>query len=243
MTLLITDEGRECSRCKVFQPWQNFYEVKNKTAPYGHASRCRTCSVAAVLESRRKNPEAYERYQQSEKEIVRKKAWIADHPDYYQEYQRTWQKNNKDKVSEYNRAAYERSPRKYLEYHQAWRDSHRETVRETQRKFYSRHKDTQLIKGRNWRLKRPELVTHYSRLRRARKIANGGEFTVDEWMALKAKYGNTCLRCGKREPEIKLVPDHVVPLVKGGANDINNIQPLCSKCNGWKHSKTIDYRV
>jgi 5-methylcytosine-specific restriction endonuclease McrA len=243
MKCLITDEGRECTRCGVFQSWENFYVVKNKTAPHGRASRCRSCSVEAVIESRKKNPEAYQQYQHSEKEIARKKEWAANNPEYYQEYQRKWQKDNKDKVSVYNRAAYERSPEKYLEYHQAWRDAHREEFREMQRKFYARHPDRMAVKGRTWRLKNPELVTHYSRLRRARKRANGGDFTLAEWTTLKEKYHYTCLRCSRTEPEIRLVPDHVVPLVKGGANDINNIQPLCAKCNGWKHSKTIDYRV
>ena len=40
-----------------------------------------------------------------------------------------------------------------------------------------------------------------------------------------------CQSCGKRQTETKLHIDHVVPLAKGGSNDISNLQVLCSLCN------------
>jgi 5-methylcytosine-specific restriction endonuclease McrA len=67
-------------------------------------------------------------------------------------------------------------------------------------------------------------------------------FTVNEWRALQEQYNFTCLRCGRREPEIKLTADHVIPISKGGAGTIDNIQPLCKPCNSAKHDEEIDYR-
>lgn len=75
--------------------------------------------------------------------------------------------------------------------------------------------------------------------RRARKEANGGSYTAQEWRELCAKYDHLCLCCGEAKP---LTVDHVVPLVEGGSNDISNIQPLCLDCNLRKATKTIDYR-
>jgi 5-methylcytosine-specific restriction endonuclease McrA len=40
-----------------------------------------------------------------------------------------------------------------------------------------------------------------------------------------------------------LTPDHVVPLIRGGRNDIANIQPLCFDCNRQKHTDIADYRL
>jgi 5-methylcytosine-specific restriction endonuclease McrA len=56
-----------------------------------------------------------------------------------------------------------------------------------------------------------------------------------------AKYGEKCLACGS-EKNIHL--DHVVPVRKNGAcDDINNLQPLCGRCNSLKALKIIDYRL
>lgn len=78
--------------------------------------------------------------------------------------------------------------------------------------------------------------------RRARLLNAPGSYTVDEWLGLKARYNHACLCCRRREPHIKLEPDHVIPIARGGHNTIDNIQPLCRSCNSSKKAKTIDYR-
>lgn len=74
-----------------------------------------------------------------------------------------------------------------------------------------------------------------------RKKAAGGGHTFGDWEDLKAKYNWTCPCCHKSEPEIKLTEDHIIPLSKGGSNNIENIQPLCLHCNCSKHDKIIKY--
>lgn len=74
-----------------------------------------------------------------------------------------------------------------------------------------------------------------------RKRAAEGSHTFREWQELKARYNWTCPACGKKEPEIKLTLDHIIPLSKGGSDNIENIQPLCKYCNCRKHTSCTRY--
>lgn len=66
---------------------------------------------------------------------------------------------------------------------------------------------------------------------RARRLGIDGEFTAQEWRALRNLHDNRCVLCGKIRP---LGPDHIHPLSKGGTNWIGNIQPVCQPCNSSK---------
>lgn len=75
---------------------------------------------------------------------------------------------------------------------------------------------------------------------RARRLGAVGVITVEDWLALCERFEHRCLRCGEQKP---LEIEHIEPLSKGGANTIDNIQPLCRGCNRRKHTKNTDYRA
>jgi 5-methylcytosine-specific restriction endonuclease McrA len=77
--------------------------------------------------------------------------------------------------------------------------------------------------------------------RRALLRGESSSFTREEWIALCERYEFKCLCCGNTFPLKKLSADHIVPVTRGGANDIHNIQPLCIPCNSKKGTQTIDY--
>jgi hypothetical protein len=76
---------------------------------------------------------------------------------------------------------------------------------------------------------------------KARKRKADGTHTFGEWELLKKQYGFICPACKKMEPTIKLTEDHIIPLIMGGSDYIENIQPLCITCNVRKHTKTIKF--
>jgi 5-methylcytosine-specific restriction endonuclease McrA len=76
--------------------------------------------------------------------------------------------------------------------------------------------------------------------RKRRLVQNGGCHSRGEWEILKAQVNWTCISCKRREPEIKLTKDHIIPILKGGSNNIENIQPLCRSCNTRKGIKIIN---
>ena len=75
--------------------------------------------------------------------------------------------------------------------------------------------------------------------RRARVSNSGGDFTTKDWEYVLWFYAYKCLKCGTTND---LQPDHVIPLSKQGIHSIENIQPLCGKCNREKQAQIIDYR-
>jgi 5-methylcytosine-specific restriction endonuclease McrA len=55
---------------------------------------------------------------------------------------------------------------------------------------------------------------------------------------VKRRYDYHCAYCGC-EPT-KLQVDHIIPVVMGGTDDIENLIPSCAPCNNYKSSWTIE---
>lgn len=50
----------------------------------------------------------------------------------------------------------------------------------------------------------------------------------------------TCQYCGAKAPFVNLEIDHIVPVSKGGDNDLGNLITACEKCNQGKYNNEID---
>ena len=55
---------------------------------------------------------------------------------------------------------------------------------------------------------------------------------------LMKRQNNTCVYCGYRRRATSLDIDHIIPAVKGGSNDISNLQVICRPCNQRKGDQT-----
>lgn len=132
-----------------------------------------------------------------------------------------------------------------------WKLLHKEQVRSSSSNYYKNNRDEILKRNRRnyektkserskvikrWKQLNPDKVQAGYENRRKNLV---GKITGEEWREIKNKYGNVCLRCGTSK---RLSIDHVIPISKGGTNTVDNIQPLCGKCNSTKGTKIIDYR-
>ncbi len=154
----------------------------------------------------------------------------ANNPDRAKEYTRKWRSEHADyerqKMREYNAQYYQENGDHVRRRVKAYTESNPEKV-ETFRKAYRATPAAQALKK----------AAHQRR--RALKLGNGGNHTAAQWIAMCDWFGNICLKCGKAE----ITVDHVVPITKGGSNDITNLQPLCGECNMSKGNRSsADYR-
>ena len=118
-----------------------------------------------------------------------------------------------------------------------WRDGKRKSSFGNWKGGISKKPDYSAKNLKRWREKNPDKAVLQTQRRRAFKVNADGYFTLGEWELLKKQYGYTCPSCGKKEPEIKLTVDHIIPLSRGGSDYVENIQPLCGSCNSKKGSK------
>jgi 5-methylcytosine-specific restriction endonuclease McrA len=199
----------------------------------GYKYRCKDCFRA---QARAERAAKIEQYRAQERKYVESKK------RHYQELKRAHQKAHPEK--------YQVSLRKY-------RDAHRENInakarercqrniehyREVGRKSREKHAVERNAYQREYGKRNRDKLTLFANMRRARKLAAGGSHSDQEWQALKTFYDYRCLCCGKREPKIRLTRDHVISLTQGGTDSIDNVQPLCARCNSKKNNKHIDYR-
>jgi 5-methylcytosine-specific restriction endonuclease McrA len=203
-----------CRDCGVSKPLANF--SKDKSRNDGYRRICKACDSARNKAWRIENVEhcvvtAHQRHEANkERDSARGRRWYEQHRDLTIARAREWGLSNTDKV----RAVKQES---------AWRLA-----------------DRRRASRQAWKRRNPMNAFIHKHIRRARKRANGGSFTEQEWLTLCAQYDNRCLCCGR--DDVKLTADHVVPLEHGGSSYISNIQPLCGRCNSAKGTKTIDYR-
>ena len=173
----------------------------------------------------------------------RYKYWVKNHPDRIREIRKGWKKRNWRKTMDTNNAYARRKARS---------DWHTRTCKNKDcgKEFLPdlKHKNQQVYCSNYCQERwshRWANITDYGRAKRRHDVgerthrvrANGGKFTFQEWEQMKKDYNFICPICKRKEPEIKLVRDHIFPIVKGGKHCKENIQPLCISCNCKKHDK------
>lgn len=147
-------------------------------------------------------------------------------PEWFQ-----WKKNSKvsdqqkQRVSESLKKAYADGKRKAWNKDKKLTQEHRDKIRASTKK------------GSECNFWKGGITPTYKKRRQEHQRVNGGHHCRGEWETLKAQYNWTCPACTKSEPVIKLTKDHIIPVSKGGSNNIENIQPMCQPCNSRKNDR------
>ena len=251
---------KTCKGCGLEKPTTEYHKSSN---PCGFTSRCKSCHYAQVQAKRMENHEenkakardkARDKYQEDpEKFKAKAKEQRAANPEKARERDRAYEATRKDKRQAYRKANKERRKA----YQKAYTTANRERRAVYGREYYQ--KNAAAVKARikaaneakpefyadihrRWKKANPDACRAMGNNRRTRLAGNGGSYTAQEWIDLKAFYGNRCLMCNRPESEVLLTFDHVIPVLHGGTSDISNAAPLCKSCNSKKGTKTLDLR-
>jgi 5-methylcytosine-specific restriction endonuclease McrA len=184
----------------------------------GHLNHCKSCVKTRARNYRLSHREQYAQYEKARATLPHRV-----------EARRKYQEEQKEQISEYKKR---------------WSEENYERVAAYKRAYYERYREEVIARSKEWAGDNLEKVKRFKannrRKRRAAKTASGGHFTVEEFDALCSVYGYACLGCGATDRVLEA--DHVVPLTKGGSDEISNIQPLCGECNRRKFTAVIDFR-
>lgn len=235
-------ETKRCMDCDEVKPFSAFYLHKRRHCADTYYPRCRVCHCAMLIQKRdalrESDPATFAEKQRQRADYNR--GYRATESAQESRVRRTAM--NREKINANHRDFYDRTREERRREARERYQSDPERFREEKRLDYTQRGDQVRERNRKYAVEHPDIFTAAAQRRRARKEGNGGSYTVAEWQAIKAAQDYTCLMCGKREPEIKLTVDHVVPIALGGSNDADNLQGLCRSCNCRKRTRIIDFR-
>ena len=152
------------------------------------------------------------------------KKWRDNNKEKRLELQRNWRASNKDRTNEYDRKYYWQEPEK---------------KRANRHRRYWADPEKYRKRARDWSKAHPEAgrvsALNYS----ASKRNAEGTFTAADIKDLYATQGGSCYYCSV-DIEGGYHIEHMVPLSRGGRNDVSNICLSCAPCNLRKHTKTAE---
>jgi 5-methylcytosine-specific restriction endonuclease McrA len=100
--------------------------------------------------------------------------------------------------------------------------------------YFKKNENHLKTKAKEWRYKNKDLVNMLAHTRRVKeRIAEGFSTKIESFRIRMEEIGE-CVYCGSRE---NLTIEHLLPISKGGTNELHNLFPACKKCNFSKGAK------
>jgi 5-methylcytosine-specific restriction endonuclease McrA len=199
---------KRCTKCEQFFPATLQYFSPQKAMKNGLSSACRQCKHKADKAYRQANAEKVCAYQ---------KEYRQAHLEEHHAYLKAYVKDHKEER------------RIYLQ-------ENAESIQKSTRAYRAVNAEHLSQRRRNYRLTHVEKERAISRNRHARKKANGGIHTEEDIQKQYANQKGRCYYCHAKVGDIYEV-DHVIPLSRGGSNDISNLVIACILCNRRKYNK------
>lgn len=148
-----------------------------------------------------------------------------------------WEKSNRDRRRESERKRYSTERRRekriaHPEHDTEYRKRKAGQVLASHRDYNERNAETIRDRLREWRKANPFAKRANESRRRAARLGGGGSHTAVQIAVLLRLQRHKCANSSCRKSIRKeFHEDHIIPLSRGGSDDIKNIQLLCAPCN------------
>ncbi len=154
------------------------------------------------------------------------------------EYKAQYCQANIERIAEYKKLYKQANIERIAEYMKQWREDNKERIQQ----YYEENKEHILEQTKQY-FQTPEgkAVAKAGRQNRRALVRNAqGSHTGKQVLELFDKQKGICVYCKTKlykSGNNGFHADHIMPLSKGGSNNVSNIQLLCPRCNLSKHNK------
>jgi 5-methylcytosine-specific restriction endonuclease McrA len=214
---------RQCLQCeKVFPLTREYFHISPKTL-HGFKKKCKWCCSVASKKTKLRQ----EMKEKGLKQCTGCKEWLPITEEYFHSDKRPNHPNKIPFTSKCKTCAnalvkkdpwQSRNREQSREIKRRWEENHPDRVKDAAKKYRSKHKTTRQAGLRNYR---------------AKKNNNGGTHTAQDIQLLYKQQKGKCYYCSKKVGE-RYDVDHVIPVSRGGRNDISNLVIACKPCNQSK---------
>jgi len=203
-----------CSKCKKELGTEMFF--KDKTKKDGYRYNCKECDKKWRVENKDKT----KGYRLNSHYVVSKEVVSKRNRKYY----------NAEKKAEYYQANKKVISTKAKEY----KSSNKEMFEMYGKEYRETHKEIATAYAKTYQKNNKEKFNIINERRRSKTKQLISTLTNQEWENIKAIFNNKCAYCGKEKP---LTQEHIVPVLKGGNYNKENILCACQSCNSSKGTK------
>ena len=150
-----------------------------------------------------------------------------------------YREKNKDKTKEYR----EKNKEKIKEYQKEYQKKYRENNKDKRKKYRENNKDKIKESQKKYRLseKGKRTAFNFRSKRRFKEENQGNGITKEQWLEMMDFFEWTCAYSGEYiggNSEERSI-DHIIPLSKGGENEVWNCVPMLRSLNSSKRDKDM----
>lgn len=209
----IDSAKKRCSSCLRILPATAEYFPRNKNRKDGLYPQCKQCRAAYYTKHKQHVSDRGKRYRQ-------------EHSEEKRERDREYRAKNHEA---------------WLAKKKLYRELHAEELAAKQRKYYLEHHTERLIYKQNYNQTERGIIAKRadSHNRRARRKKAPGSHTTEQLYQQFMRQHGKCFYCQVELQHARNSwhADHIIPLSRGGSNNIENIVIACPTCNRKKHDK------